>query len=94
MQFSIGAKEKISLKSHFQKFSAAVGWEENGKTTIIFQRSVNTDDRNTDNGFESEITFIWAFGQSGQEFYKDDQLKFHGKPGTTGVGLGKKGKNT
>ena len=60
----------------------------------MFRRPVNTDDTDTDNGFESEITFIWAFGQSGQEFYKDDQLKFHGKPGTTGVGLGKKGIHT
>ena len=26
------------------------------------------------------MTFVWAHGQSGKEFYKDDELKYHGNP--------------
>ena len=26
------------------------------------------------------MTFVWAHGQSGNEFYKDDELKYHGNP--------------
>ena len=48
----------------------------------MFQRQVETEDSNTDNEFRSELTFIWAYGQSEDDgFYKDDELKYHGKPG-------------
>jgi hypothetical protein len=26
------------------------------------------------------MTFVWAHGQSGKEFYKNDELKYHGNP--------------
>jgi len=59
---------------------AAAGWEENGETTIMFQRPVSSDDANTDNDFRAQMTFVWAHGQSGKQFYKDDELKYHGNP--------------
>ena len=39
------------------------------------------------------MTFVWAHGQSGKEFYKDDELKYHGRPKETKViTRGSKGK--
>jgi len=60
--------------------TAASGWEENGTTTIMFQRLVETDDSDTDNDFRSQLSFIWAYGQAEDDFYSDDELKYHGKP--------------
>jgi len=58
--------------------TAAVGWEENGITTIMFRKPISSYDVHTDNDFQSVITLIWAHGQSGSSFYADDILKHHG----------------
>ena len=51
---------------------AAIGWEQSGKTTIMFQKPINSDDAHTDNGFKSDITLIWAYGEPDDSFYDDD----------------------
>jgi len=59
--------------------TAAVGWEENGVTTIMFRKPINSADIHTDSNFESIITLIWAYGQHDHSFYVDDVLKYHGR---------------
>ena len=59
----------------------------------MFQRLVETEDSDTDNEFRSELTFIWAYGQAEDEFYKEDELKYHGNFGQLGkVTRGSKGR--
>lgn len=56
---------------------AAAGWEENGVTTIMFRRDVSTDSP-ADHDFDGKLKLIWAHGQDGNDFYKQDELKYHG----------------
>ena len=60
----------------------------------MFQRLVETDDSDTDNDFRSQLSFIWAYGQAEDDFYSDDELKYHGNPSLLSgkVTRGQKGK--
>ena len=55
---------------------AAAGWEEDGVTTIMFRKPVDSGDM-ADNKFEGDLKFIYAFGQTPTDFYKADELKYH-----------------
>ena len=57
--------------------TAAAGWEEDGNTYIMFRKPVDSAEE-ADNSFESHLEFIYAYGQANQEFYKPDELKYHG----------------
>ena len=56
--------------------TAAAGWEEDGTTTIMFRKPVDSGDM-ADNKFEGDLKFIYAFGQTPTDFYKADELKYH-----------------
>jgi hypothetical protein len=43
----------------------------------MFRKPVKSDSP-TDNEFVDMLEFIYAFGQNGQDFYKDDEIKYHG----------------
>jgi len=60
--------------------TAAVGWEEDGVTTIIFRKPVSgsRDSGKSDHDFNGLLKVIWAYGQSGVPFYKEDEIKYHG----------------
>ncbi|KAF2359756.1 DOMON domain [Trinorchestia longiramus] len=89
--------------------TAALGWEEDGVTTIVFRRPLQAS-HPSDQPFEPGLMhIIWAMGQeSGQyvhsppsglekggtpsvpDFYKRDELKYHGKQdqrGTTSIDI-------
>ena len=65
--------------------TGANGWEEDGKTTIWFRKKMGgcTSDnmKKADHPFEGSLHLIWAHGQdsSDNDFYADDELKFHSK---------------
>lgn len=67
--------------------TAAIGWEEDGVTTVIFRKPVvgSRDSGKADHDFTGLLKVIWANGQAGVDFYKDDELKYHG---------GNRGQNT
>lgn len=56
--------------------TGALGWEEDGVTTIMFRKKVETDEK-TDYKFKGELHFIWAHGRNDHPFYRDDELKYH-----------------
>jgi len=59
--------------------TAAIGWEEDGVTTVIFRKPASgaQDSGKQDHNFDGKMTLIWAYGQSGNEFYQEDELKYH-----------------
>ena len=57
--------------------TGAVAWEENGKTTVIFRKK-KVSDHKTDHDLKGHLRVIWAHGQSGDGFYAEDELKYHG----------------
>lgn len=60
--------------------TAAVAWEADGVTTVIFRKPVKgtRDSGRADHDFAGELNLIWAMGQSGNPFYREDELKYHG----------------
>merc|ERR1719245_2441585 len=60
--------------------TAAIGWERDGVTTLMFRKPVtgSRDAGKADHDFKGLLRLIWAHGQSGQSFYKEDELKYHG----------------
>ena len=55
---------------------SAAAWEEDGETRMRFIRRVRGGAGDHDMG--GVMTLIWAHGQL-DSFYKQDQLKYHGK---------------
>merc|ERR1719348_431680 len=56
-------------------------WEEDGKTIMRFIKKV--EDGTADHALKGKLTLIWAYGgwdegKADDDFYKEDQLKFHG----------------
>lgn len=60
--------------------TAAVGWEEDGRTVVMFRKPVagSRDAGKSDHNFEGLLKVIWAYGQAGVDFYKEDEIKYHG----------------
>ena len=60
--------------------TAAIGWEEDGVTTVMFRKPVtgSRDAGKSDHDFYGLLKIIWAYGQSGVDFYKEDEVKYHG----------------
>jgi len=72
--------------------SAAVGWEEDGVTTIIFRKKLSANGPTDHTIGNEEMHVIWAHGQEEEGytaspryspavpgFFKDDVLKYHGR---------------
>ena len=59
--------------------TAAVGWEDGGETTVMFRKRIKgvKDLGKQDHEFNGRMNLIWAVGQAGNEFYQDDELKYH-----------------
>lgn len=57
--------------------TGAVGWEEDGTTTIWFRKKVDQSDK-ADHEFYGSLKLIWAHGRSDDSFFADDELKYHG----------------
>ena len=55
----------------------AVGWEENGVTTVWFRKKVESGLK-ADHAFYGRLKLIWAYGRSDDLFYKPDEIKYHG----------------
>jgi len=55
---------------------AAHAWEEEGRTTVRVVRRVQGGV--SDHPLKGQLHVIWAYGQT-SEFYKEDQLKYHGR---------------
>lgn len=69
--------------------TAAIGWEEDGWTTVMFRKPVtgSRDAGKSDHDFEGLLKVIWAYGQSGDDFYKEDEIKYHlGNRGAISLG--------
>ena len=60
--------------------TAAIGWEQDGVTTVMFRKPASgaEDSGKQDHNFGGQLTLIWAYGQTGVEFYKEDVLLYHG----------------
>jgi len=63
--------------------TAAIGWEEDGVTTVIFRKPASDaqDSGKQDHNFDGKMTVIWAYGQryfDTADFYNEDELKYHG----------------
>ena len=56
--------------------TSAAAWEQDGMTTIRFRKSTKGGDG--DQPFSGRMNIIWATGQKSNNFYKEDQLKYHG----------------
>ena len=56
---------------------SAAAWEEDGETSIRFIRKLAAGG-DGDHAMEGSMTLIWAHGQL-TSFYKEDQLKYHGR---------------
>lgn len=84
--------------------TAAMGFEKDGVTTILFRKKLISDEPFTDYDIRDELMqVIWAKGQQSnnyvhhppsgveksnvkvKEFYKDDELKYHGHKSQRGV---------
>jgi len=59
--------------------TAAIGWESDGVTTVMFRKPASgaQDSGKQDHNFNGKMTLIWAYGQSGVDFYKKDEFKYH-----------------
>ena len=60
--------------------TAAIGWEQDGVTTVMFRKPASgaEDSGKQDHNFGGQLTLIWAYGQTGVEFYKEDVFLYHG----------------
>lgn len=56
--------------------TSAAAWEQDGVTTMRFRKSTRGGDG--DQPFGGKLNIIWATGQKANNFYKEDQLKYHG----------------
>ena len=56
--------------------TGALGWEEDGKTFVMFRRKMVTSGK-ADHPFKDKLHFVWAHGQTGDDFYAADELKYH-----------------
>lgn len=83
--------------------TAAMGFEKNGVTTIVFRRKLTSNELTDHEIIDGNMQVIWAMGQqpgryihqppSGiekskvlvKEFYKTDELKYHGHKSQRGV---------
>lgn len=83
--------------------TAAMGFEKDGVTTIVFRKPLTTNDFTDYNIVDGDMQVIWAKGQepgkyihqppsglerskaSVQNFYKPDELKYHGHRSQRGV---------
>ncbi len=57
--------------------TAAIGWEEDGTTTVMFRRPLKGGAK-ADHDFGGELEFIWAHGRDDKDFYAEDEIKYHG----------------
>ncbi|XP_063986475.1 uncharacterized protein LOC135167306 isoform X4 [Diachasmimorpha longicaudata] len=86
-----------------ESLTAAMGFEKDGVTTIVFRRKLNTNELSDHEIVDGDMQVIWAKGQetgkyihqpasgiekskvSVKDFYKADELKYHGHRSQRGV---------
>ena len=56
--------------------TGSLAWEEDGKTFVMFRRKM-AGSANGDHPFKDKLHFVWAHGQTGDDFYAADELKYH-----------------
>ena len=78
--FSRSTPRRDSFYGGNDDLTAAIGWEEDGVTTVMFRKPVtgSRDSGKSDHDFSGLLKVIWAYGQQGVDFFKDDELKYHG----------------
>ena len=67
----------INVQGGEDSLLSAAAWEEDGQTSIRFIRKLSAGG-DADHDMEGRMTLIWAHGQL-TSFYKEDQLKYHGR---------------